>query len=90
MSNGLIPSPGVERKFSSQTKDIFNSNDLCHSLFKGEKGVQLHKEFKCFLAMNNPLLPSTFRNQNPNAKIDPILKQAIFASQRAIFIGRCI
>ena len=40
--------------------------------------------------MTNPLLPPTCRNKNPNAKIHPLLKQAIFASQQAIFIGRCI
>ena len=40
--------------------------------------------------MTNPLLLPTRRNKNPNAEIDPLLKQAIFASQRAIFIGRCI
>ena len=84
MSNGLSPSPGVERKFSSQTGDIFNGKDLCHCLFKGAKVVRCHKEFKCFLAMTNILLPPTFRNKNHNAKIDPLPKQAILAPQRAI------
>ena len=42
MSNGLSPSPGVERKFSSQTEDIFNGNVLCHHLFKDAKGVRRH------------------------------------------------
>ena len=87
MSNGLSPSPGVERKFSSQTEDIFNGNNLCHSLFKVAKGVRSHKEFKCFLAMTYPLLPPTRRNKISNTKIDPLLKQAIFTSKRAIFIG---
>ena len=38
-SNGLILSPGVQRKFSSQTEDIFNGNELCHRLFYGVKGL---------------------------------------------------
>ena len=90
VSNGLSPPPGVEQKISSQTEDIFNGEDLCHSLFKGEKGVRRHKEFKIFLAMINPFIPPTCLNKNPYANIDPLLKQAIFVSQRAIFIGRCI
>ena len=33
MSNGLSPSLGFERNFSSQTEDIFNGNNLCHSFY---------------------------------------------------------
>ena len=43
MSKGLSPSPGVERKFIPQIEDIFNGYDLCHGLFKGEKGVRRYK-----------------------------------------------
>ena len=88
--NSLSPSPVFERNFSSQTEDIFNGSDLCHCLFKGAMGVRRHKSFKFFLAITNPFLPPTCRNKKPNAKIDPILKQAVFASQRAIFFGICI
>ena len=62
MSNGLSPPPGVIQKISSQTEDIFNGEDLCHSLFKGEKGVRRHKEFKFFLSMTNLFLLPTSRN----------------------------
>ena len=37
--------------------------------------------------MTYPLLPPTRRNKISNTKIDPLLKQAIFTSKRAIFIG---
>ena len=59
MANGLSPSPRIERKFSSEVEDVFNGNALCHRVFKGSKGILRHKEFKCFLAMTNPLLPPT-------------------------------
>ena len=40
--------------------------------------------------MTNPLLPTTFRNKNPNTKIDPLLKHAIFEQQQAILIFKYI
>ena len=86
---GLSPSPQLEMKFLSQDEDPVNGSNLCHKVF-GSRGVTRMKEFKCFFAAVNPLIPIPDVNKHPNHKVDPIFHHMMHISKKAIILGKNI
>jgi hypothetical protein len=54
--NGLTPSPRVEMKFQLQTSDPVHGNDFIKNAF-GPGAECRHWHFKCFFAIQDPLVP---------------------------------
>ena len=89
MLNGLSPSPQVLMHFDSQARDPTNENDMCHRVF-GTCAKRRHKEFKCFLAVQDPVRLVPPRKTPPNWKLQPLLKHATIVSKEAIILGQNI
>jgi len=87
MLNGLCFSPQVETKFDSQERNQTNSNDMCNRVF-GTYARRRHKEFKAFLAIQDPVKPVPPRKTHPNWKVQPLPKHAVMVSKAAIVLGK--
>ena len=87
MLNGFCPSPQVEMKFDSQERNPKNGNDICNRVF-GTGKRRRHKEFKAFLAIQDPVNPVPSRKTHPNCKVQPLLKHVIMVSKAAIVLGK--
>ena len=70
---GVAPSLQVEVKLKPQVIDRVHGNDMVYSSF-GKKAQNRHREFKCFFATQNPMIPTPERKKFPNWKIRPLLK----------------
>ena len=64
-------------------------SDVCHAVF-GPQAEARHVQFKGFLTLIDPRTPIPKRDQNPNFKINPIVKQLIEVSKKAMTIGEWI
>ena len=82
---GLSPSPRVEMKFKSQERDCVNGNDFIARHFPN--GAQRHKQFKCFLSLQDPRIYPPYRKTHPNFKFDPFLKHVQEISMEAWLLG---
>jgi len=83
---GLCPSPTVKMKFKPQSIDAINGSDLCSSVFN-ENAEKRHKQFKSFLAAQNPLLHVPSKTSHPNWKVDPFLAWVQAISKEAWDVG---
>ena len=89
MLNGLNPSPQVHLKFKKQKEDEVQGSDLCYAVF-GNQAEARHVQFKSYLTLVDPRTPIPKREQNPNYKINPIVKQLIGVSKKAMIMGEWI
>lgn len=71
---GICPSTQIHHKFESSRKDPVGGNNLCHRVFRGSHANALRrlKEFKCALAVQNPLLAPPPSATSPTFKVDPL------------------
>jgi hypothetical protein len=70
--NGLSPSPQISQKLKSQKEDPVNGSDICCDSF-GPNAERRHKHFRCFFAVQNPLVATPSTKTHPNHKVDPFL-----------------
>ena len=89
MLNGLNPSPNISRKLNSQEYDPVQGNDMCNQAFDSNAGERLI-DFKRFLTLVDPRIPTPNRKKDPNFKINPIIKQLIHLSNKVMIIGKMI
>jgi hypothetical protein len=89
MLNGLNPSPNITNKFNSQLEDPVQGNDMCNMAF-GLNAVERLVDFKRFLTLVDPRIPTPNRKQDPNYKINAIIKQLIHISKKVILMGKWI
>ena len=87
MLNGLNPSPNIADKFKSQVEDPVQGNDMCHNAF-GSNAAERLVEFKRFLTLVDPRIPTPTRKQDPNYKINAIIKQLIHISKKVMIMGK--
>ena len=89
MIQGLNHSPQISAKFKSQEEDPIQGNDGVASVL-GEGCQRRHKQFRKYLAIQNPhrVAPST--KTHPNFKVDPLLKQLNLASIEAMHLPQDI
>jgi hypothetical protein len=85
--NGLAPSPQVEMKFQAQTSNPVHGNDFIKSAF-GPGAKRRHQHFKCFFAVQDPLVLPPARKKKPNWKFGPLIKWLNFIMPRARILGR--
>jgi hypothetical protein len=83
---GLSLSPQLRIKFKPQSIDLINGNDLCSSVF-GANAKKRHKQFKCFFAVQNSLLPTPSKASHPKWKIYPFLAWVQTISMAAWDVG---
>ena len=87
---GICPSTQIHHKFESSRKDPAGGNNLCHRVFGGSHS-NAHsrlKEFKCALAVQNPLLMPPSAAASPTFKVDPLLRMLQINSQNAYDMGQ--
>jgi hypothetical protein len=89
MLNGLNPSPQINKKFKSQHEDPVQGSNMCHEAF-GVNAEERHTDFKRFLSLTDPLIPPPTRKADPNYKINPIIKQMVHVSLKAMIVGKYI
>ena len=70
--NGLNPSPRVELKFRSHEDDVVHGNNFIYRSF-GPAAAMRHKEFKAFLAYQDPAIDIPSKSKFPNWKVRPLL-----------------
>ena len=70
--NGLTPSPRVEFKFKPHSDDVVHGNDFIYRSF-GPRAALRHKEFKAFLAYQDPAIEPPSKLKYPNWKVRPLL-----------------
>ena len=71
--NGLCTSPHVEIKFDLQERNPTNGNVIWNQV-SGTFLRRGHKEFKTFLAIQDPVKPVPSRKTDLNWKVQPLLK----------------
>jgi hypothetical protein len=89
MLNGLNPSPRITQKFKSQHEDPVQGNDMCSEAF-GLNAEERHVDFKRFLSLVDPVVPVPTRKVDPNYKINPLIKQLVHVSMKAMSAGKMI
>ena len=70
--NGITISPRVESKFKSDQDDVVHGNDFIYHSF-GPAAAMRHKEFKAFLAYQDPAIYPPSKSKYPNWKVRPLL-----------------
>ena len=70
--NGITPSPCVEFKVKPNQDDVVHGNDFIYRSF-GPGAAMRHKEFKAFLAYQDPAIEPPSKLKYPNWKIRPLL-----------------
>ena len=74
-------------EFDSQESNPTNGNDICNRVFSTWTRRQ-NKEFKDFLAIQDPVNSVTSRNTHPNWKVKPRQKHAIMVIKVAIVLWK--
>ena len=74
MLNGLSPSPQAELKMKSPVDDPIHGLTFFNEVFE-KNGLKRHKEFKCYLCLVDPCIPTPSKITHPNWKVDSILKK---------------
>ena len=72
MLNGIYPSPHVDMKFSLQTQDEVNGNNLVNKNLGPEK-QDFHQIFNCFFVIQDPRLSTPYLNIHKNFKVELFL-----------------
>ena len=85
--NGLTPSPRVEYKFKPQREDVCHGNDFIYHAF-GPRAAHRHKEFKAFLAYQNPAIDTPSKTKFPNWKVRPLILWMNYIFPRAWNLGQ--
>jgi len=89
MLNGLNPAPQINKKFKSQHEDPVNGSNMCNEAF-GPNAEGRHVDFKRFLSLVDPLIPVPAKDKDPNYKINPLIKQLVHVSKKAMTPGKWI
>ena len=87
--HGLSPAPRIEYKFQPQHKDRVGGNDFVYQSF-GPNAERRHKQFKCFLACQDPGIAVPSKDVFPNWKIKPIISWINYLCPRAWALGRAL
>ena len=82
IAHGLSPTPRVEMKFKSQTRDPINGNDLISDVMD-PNAAQRWRHYKLFFSIQDPRKPSPDRKKVPNFKVEPLITHMLAVSKSA-------
>ena len=87
MLNGLNLSPRIINTFKSQLEDPMQGNKMCIMAF-GLNATEIVVEFKRFLTLVDPSILIPNRKQDPDYKINTIIKKLTHVSKKLMIMGK--